>query len=117
MTTEYPRVRRDQIRVGDIIASSHGYNVLVTEVWDGAANRADDRTVAITGYLHANPELPQRVERYPACSTVQRVRRACEQRCGKPSEVYAMDSGAGGWGGWYCQPCATALRFTITDRL
>lgn len=39
----------------------------------------------------------------------------CEQQCGKIAEVYAMDRYAGGWGGNYCQPCADALRFVVTD--
>jgi hypothetical protein len=43
--------------------------------------------------------------------------RPCEQKCGRPAAVYALDPLPGGWGGYYCEPCAEALRFTITDRL
>jgi hypothetical protein len=28
-----------------------------------------------------------------------------------------MDRLPGGWGGYYCEPCAEALNFQITDRL
>lgn len=41
----------------------------------------------------------------------------CGQRCGEPATVYAIDPIPGGWGGWYCEPCAHALRFQITDRI
>lgn len=41
----------------------------------------------------------------------------CEQRCGAEATVYAMGRGAGAWGGRYCEPCAHALDFQITDRL
>ena len=41
----------------------------------------------------------------------------CEQGCGQPATVYAMDRLPGGWGGRYCEPCAKALDFQITDRL
>lgn len=43
--------------------------------------------------------------------------RLCAQQCGAAATVYAMDPHPGGWGGYYCEPCATSLRFTITDRL
>lgn len=43
--------------------------------------------------------------------------RECGQRCGRPAAVYAIDPLPGGWGGRYCEPCARALKFTITDRL
>lgn len=41
----------------------------------------------------------------------------CEQQCGAVATVYAVDRDPGGWGGRYCEPCATALRFQILDRL
>jgi len=43
----------------------------------------------------------------------------CEQCCARPASVYAIDRlpGDGGWGGRYCEPCAKALNFQITDRL
>jgi hypothetical protein len=43
--------------------------------------------------------------------------RPCDQLCGNVATVYAMGSGSGDWGGFYCEPCAKALRFVITDRL
>jgi hypothetical protein len=43
--------------------------------------------------------------------------RSCEQKCGQNATVYALDRGAGGWGGYYCEPCAEALRFMVVDRL
>lgn len=43
--------------------------------------------------------------------------RLCEQRCGEPATVYAIDRLVGGWGGYYCEPCAQAVGFRITDRL
>jgi hypothetical protein len=41
----------------------------------------------------------------------------CGQNCGQTATVYAMDRLPGGWGGWYCEPCAKGLDFQITDRL
>lgn len=41
----------------------------------------------------------------------------CEQKCGAPATVHAIDPHPGGWGGRYCEPCAKALRFQIVDRL
>lgn len=35
----------------------------------------------------------------------------------RPATVYAMDSHPGGWGGYYCVPCADDLRFPIRDQL
>ena len=43
--------------------------------------------------------------------------KTCEQHCERPATVYAMDRLPGGWGGFYCEPCAKALDFQITDRL
>ena len=43
--------------------------------------------------------------------------KTCEQHCERPATVYAMDRLPGGWGGFYCEPCAKALNFQITDRL
>lgn len=41
----------------------------------------------------------------------------CEQRCGEPATVYAIDPIPNGWGGRYCETCATTLRFQVIDRL
>lgn len=69
--TQLARIRRDYIKPGDVVRSSHGYDLLITEVWDGATNRAEDRTVCLTGHLHANPARPLRCERYPANSLIE----------------------------------------------
>lgn len=29
--------------------------------------------------------------------------------------VYAIDPIPGGWGGYYCEPCADSMRFQVTD--
>ena len=43
--------------------------------------------------------------------------KTCEQ-CGLfKAEVYAIDPIPGGWGGYYCEPCAKALNFQVVDRL
>ena len=42
--------------------------------------------------------------------------RKCDQGCGKVATVYAGDSCAGGWAGFYCEPCQQALRFAVWDR-
>jgi len=44
------------------------------------------------------------------------MRSRCEQGCGADATVYAMGPKAGDWAGRYCEPCAKALRFQITDR-
>lgn len=44
------------------------------------------------------------------------MRSKCEQQCGQDATVYAMGPFAGDWAGRYCEPCAKALRFQITDR-
>lgn len=41
----------------------------------------------------------------------------CEQKCGAVATVYAMGPFAGDWAGYYCQPCAAALKFQITNYL
>jgi hypothetical protein len=42
----------------------------------------------------------------------------CEQQCGRPATVYAVDPHiAGGWGGYYCDSCVQGLCFQIVDRL
>jgi len=56
-------------------------------------------------------------ETYPAAPKRVFPERLCEQRCGETATVYAMDPQPGGWGGYYCKPCAEALRYRITDRL
>jgi hypothetical protein len=58
--------RRDEVRIGDVIRSSHGYRLLITRVWDGAENRTDERHVELGGRLHVAPEGIYRNERYPA---------------------------------------------------
>lgn len=45
----------------------------------------------------------------------------CEKTSSRPdcrawATVYAVDSGAGGWGGRYCPECAEALGWQILDR-
>lgn len=42
---------------------------------------------------------------------------SCEQRCGQPAAVYAIDPCPGGWGGRYCRVCASALGFQTVDVL
>lgn len=42
--------------------------------------------------------------------------RQCDQQCGRPATVYAIDPAYGGWGGYYCDACVKALRFQIVDR-
>jgi len=75
MTTEHPTfIRRDFIKPGDVIRSSHGYDLLITEVDDSAPVRTDERHVGFTGHLHADVTAPTRTERYPAGSLVQVVR-------------------------------------------
>lgn len=68
---ETTRIRRDTVRPGMVVKSSHGYRLLVTEVWDGAEVRTDDRHVQITGHLHADPANVTRSERYPAGSLIE----------------------------------------------
>lgn len=63
-------IRRDAVKPGMIVRSSHGYDLLVTHVDDSAPSRADDRHVGIVGHLHGNPYLPVRTERYPASSKI-----------------------------------------------
>jgi hypothetical protein len=41
----------------------------------------------------------------------------CQQNCGAPATVYAIDPVPNGWGGRYCQPCADALGFRVVDAL
>lgn len=43
--------------------------------------------------------------------------KACEQQCHKPADVYAGGPKAGDWAGYYCQPCAEALKFVIFNTL
>lgn len=64
-------IRRDQVRPGMIVHSSHGYRLLVSLVRDNAKNRTDARHVEIVGHLHANPERATRNEIYPAGSTIE----------------------------------------------
>lgn len=70
-TTTTIKIRRDEVRPGDVLHSSHGYRLLVTEVRDTAINRVDDRHVEIVGHLHADPQGDLRNERYPAGSLVE----------------------------------------------
>ena len=62
--------RRDELKPGDVFPSSHGYDLLVTEVQDTAPVRTDERHVGIRGHLHGHPDNPIRTERYEAGSTV-----------------------------------------------
>jgi hypothetical protein len=41
--------------------------------------------------------------------------RECEQCKAAPAHGYAIDPIPGGWGGHYCEPCTTALRFQFVD--
>lgn len=70
--TENPTVpvRRDEVKPGMIVHSSHGYRLLITKVRDDAKVRTDDRHVELVGHLHANPECALRNEIYPAGSTI-----------------------------------------------
>jgi len=44
--------------------------------------------------------------------------RLCDQNpCRERATVYAMDRLAGGWAGYYCEPCASGLGFVVTDYL
>ena len=63
--------RRDELKPGDVFASSHGYDVLVGKVQDTAEVRTDERHVGIVGYLHGDPANSARIERYEASSTVE----------------------------------------------
>ena len=63
--------RRDEVRPGDIIHSSHGYRLLITEVDDSAVVRTDDRHVGFKGWLHAREGGHIRTERYPAGSLIE----------------------------------------------
>jgi hypothetical protein len=63
--------RRDEVHPGDVIRSSHGYRLLITEVDDSAEDRTDERHIGFTGHLHADETRPLRTERYPAGSMVE----------------------------------------------
>jgi hypothetical protein len=41
--------------------------------------------------------------------------RKCDQGCGEVATVYAGDSCAGGWAGFYCEPCQQGLGFAVWD--
>jgi hypothetical protein len=42
----------------------------------------------------------------------------CEEQCGRPATVYAVDPYiAGGYGGRYCEPCVKGLYYEVVDRL
>jgi hypothetical protein len=61
------------------------------------------------------PHDPQRVRRLQQPPDPMKP---CEQQCGRPATVYAVDPYiAGGWGGYYCEPCVKALCFEIVDHL
>lgn len=45
------------------------------------------------------------------------VRRHCDQRCGRPADVYGGGRGAGDWAGYYCNLCLEALGFIVFDEL
>jgi hypothetical protein len=63
-------VRRDRVRPGVVVQSSHGYRLLITEVRDTAQLRTDDRTVELRGHLHVDLANTVTNERYPAGSTI-----------------------------------------------
>jgi hypothetical protein len=62
--------RRDKVHPGQIIQSSHGYRLLITDVIDTAVNRTDDRHVELRGHLHGQLGTAIRNERYPAGSLI-----------------------------------------------
>lgn len=75
--TNTVELRRDMVRPGMVIQSSHGYRLRVTEMLDTAEVRTDDRHVQISGILHnqdvsqlPDPRIACRGERYPAGSKV-----------------------------------------------
>lgn len=72
--------RRDQVEVGQVIQSSHGYRVLIAAVLDNATVRTDERSVDLRGYLHASLHAPFRNEIYPVTSLVKVERPASRFR-------------------------------------
>lgn len=60
-------IRYADLRKGDIIHSTHGYRLLITEVNDPAkATRDPNRHVEIKGHMHADPLLDIVTERHSA---------------------------------------------------
>lgn len=55
------RMRRDALVEGDMVRSSHGYDLLLTEV-----SRPGTKTVYLRGHLHLDPTAPERSEIYDA---------------------------------------------------
>lgn len=71
-------VRRDTVRVGDVVRSSHGYLLLITAIDDSATVRSDERVIGFAGHLHADPERGIRTERYPAAGLIELVSTAAD---------------------------------------
>jgi hypothetical protein len=63
-------VRREEVKPGMVVHSSHGYRLLVTQVIDAAVQRIPERHVEIKGHLHGDPACEIRNERYPAHSLI-----------------------------------------------
>jgi hypothetical protein len=63
-------LRRDEVKPGMVIHSSHGYRLLIEKVEDTAKTRTDERIVGFVGRLHGDPEGLYRCERYSAGSRV-----------------------------------------------
>jgi hypothetical protein len=74
------------------------------------------KTIQETGVAPIDQAALLRANGYPKIAEAVLAVRMCEQRCGRPAAVYALDPLPGGWGGYYCVPCQEALRFQITDR-
>lgn len=68
-----PLVRRDQVYPGDVVQSSHGYRLLITEV-QLPKSREDGAHVGFTGHLHGDPGAPTTTERYPRGSLIPLLR-------------------------------------------
>jgi hypothetical protein len=64
------QARRDQVQVGQVIQSSHGYRLLIARVGDDAPVRTDERSVDLRGYLHAKLTAPMANEISPVTSLV-----------------------------------------------
>lgn len=68
-TNQTVRRRRDEVRAGDVIQSSHGYRLLVSTVRNLAQAECENPSIYIGGYLHGvasdDPRM-FRSEVYPA---------------------------------------------------
>ncbi len=64
---EKMRVRRDEVQIGDILMSSHGYDLLICTV---RTSKHPQGTTELVGYLHCNEGGPTRNEIYDRGSQV-----------------------------------------------